>query len=344
MLLVGATWCFPPSSCSNPSDRDDQSALISPTGSSDLITTVPSPIQTLGGATPRLPPGRIYPELLRSRVASVRWSHLGGRMKLVGGEKRSPFLRVDYPAGKWGSHDSGAQIMFDLPAADVATARYRVRFAEDFEFVKGGKLPGLCGGTATTGNRRPDGDGWSARLMWRRHGDAVLYLYHLDQETIHAEDFPLDVRFERGRWYTIEQRIGVNRDGKKDGHIQIFVDGKMTLDLRSVRLRSGNQAPIDRFYFSTFFGGGDQSWAPKSDQTIDFADFQSTVLKPADPQTTPAVSPPPMINISAGENSQDHSQDNSQDQGDGRRPGHDDDSDRGKTGRILNRAPAQPLD
>jgi hypothetical protein len=49
---------------------------------------------------------------------------------------------------------------------------YYVRFSENFDFVKGGKLPGLFGGVGNSGGEIPDGtDGFSTRFMWRRNGD-----------------------------------------------------------------------------------------------------------------------------------------------------------------------------
>lgn len=59
---------------------------------------------------------------------------------------------------------------------------YRVRFEHGFDWVKGGKLPGLFGGRGNTGGNVPDGsDGWSGRMMWRQSGEATQYIYHPDQ-------------------------------------------------------------------------------------------------------------------------------------------------------------------
>lgn len=220
-------------------------------------------------------PGQIDREMLAANVPSVIWSDPADRLRLISDEEGSSFLRVSYPAGGWGPDKSGAQILFDLPPAETRTAEYRVRFAKDFEFVSGGKLPGLAGGTATTGGRRPNGDGWSARLMWRRGGNAVLYLYHLDQRGKFGEDIPMGVKFQPGVWHQIRQRVTVNHDGKIDGQIEIWFDGTKVLDAKQLRLRDGDQALVDRFYFSTFFGGSDRRWAPKEDQIIDFADFKA---------------------------------------------------------------------
>ena len=221
-----------------------------------------------------LPNGTLDRRTLKSHLPSVLWAKPADRLQLIPVSADRSLLRVTYPARAWGSKESGAQIMFALPPTQTATAQYRVRFAENFDFVKGGKLPGLAGGTATTGNKRPTGDGWSARFMWRSRGDAVLYLYHLDQRKQHGDDFRLDVRFIPGKWHVIKQRVTLNRAEKKDGRIEVWFDGDLVLDQSSLRLRSADQAMIDRYYFSTFFGGSGDEWAPNEDQTIDFADFE----------------------------------------------------------------------
>nr|WP_157593999.1 heparin lyase I family protein [Rubripirellula obstinata] len=225
-------------------------------------------------ATP-MPPGKLDRDTLKSHNPSVLWAKTAGRLELVRQDAKPDVLRVSYPAGGWGSKHSGAQIKFALPPTQTKTVQYRVRFANDFDFVKGGKLPGLAGGSATTGKRRPTGDGWSARFMWRRGGDAVLYLYHLDQRKSHGDDFALGVRFKPGVWHTIKQRVTVNSDQERDGRIEVWFDQAKVLDASSLRLQSDNQAPVDRFYFSTFFGGTGDEWAPKQDQVIDFADFKT---------------------------------------------------------------------
>ena len=60
-------------------------------------------------------------------------------------------------------------------------------FGAEFEFVKGGKLPGLYGGHSRWrwgwGGRcrcsggAEVGDCWSLRFMWRRDGQGEVYAY-----------------------------------------------------------------------------------------------------------------------------------------------------------------------
>jgi hypothetical protein len=56
--------------------------------------------------------------------------------------------------------------------------------------------------------------------------------------------------------------------------LQAWFDGQPALDEQAFLFRlAGATYGIDTLYFSTFFGGGDQSWAPASAQIADFDDF-----------------------------------------------------------------------
>src|SRR5438477_687091 len=122
----------------------------------------------------------------------VRQKHSWGLTNLrVVSEPNSKFakiLRVTYPkesasftaAQRYGVPVGGAQFEADLglSPSDCLHLRYYVRFADDFAFVKGGKLPGLFGGEARAGGQIPDGtNGFSTRLMWRSKGDGEVYAY-----------------------------------------------------------------------------------------------------------------------------------------------------------------------
>lgn len=229
---------------------------------------------------PALPVGVVEEDQLKAADASVLWTTMDQRMQIVADPSTEiePIVRVLYPQDAWGSNDSGAQFMVQLEPADEYLAEYFVRFGKDFQFVKGGKLPGLAGGTSKSGLRRADGSGWSARFMWRQGGQAVLYVYHMKQRQDHGDDFPLNVKFTPGTWHRLVQRVKVNQAGKSDGRIRVWFDGRLTLDLEDLQLRKGSKAPVDRFYFSTFFGGSGARWAPTSDQTIDFGELQTKKL------------------------------------------------------------------
>src|SRR3546814_10560690 len=81
-----------------------------------------------------------------------------------------------------------------------------VRFPSDFEFAKGGKLPGLYAGEAPSGGEKVSGkDGWSIRLMWREDGEGELYEYVYNKKG----KYGLSVgrgssTFPSGRWVEVD--------------------------------------------------------------------------------------------------------------------------------------------
>lgn len=101
-----------------------------------------------------------------------------------------------------------------------ATLVYTFRMNDGFEFVKGGKLPGLGGGDATTGCDSVESDGWSMRFMWRRGGRAVVYAYHQDRENRCGDDWEFG-QFVVGKEHRLQQYIRINSPGKRDGVLKV---------------------------------------------------------------------------------------------------------------------------
>ena len=96
--------------------------------------------------------------------------------------KASSMLQVFYPKGSVNPKSKpqgGSQFYaapLDLRHARSVTFAYSVFFPSDFEWVKGGKLPGLYGGcTGCSGGDAAD-DCFSTRMMWRKGGAGELYL------------------------------------------------------------------------------------------------------------------------------------------------------------------------
>ncbi|MCH2185624.1 cellulose-binding domain-containing protein, partial [Myxococcota bacterium] len=125
------------------------------------------------------------------------------------------FLRIHYPEGGVGPQESGAQWKTQLGGVhEELYLSYRLRFGEGFNFVRGGKLPGLIGGSAPTGCRE-DENGFSARGMWRAEGTSYQYVYwpgkseRCGDNYIHGADSEPFI-FEPGIWYRIEHHLKMN--------------------------------------------------------------------------------------------------------------------------------------
>jgi hypothetical protein len=193
----------------------------------------------------------------------------------------SHFIRVRYPAGSASqtvmrdddAPSGGAQayLAYARGPADAMMLRYYVRFPTGFDFVKGGKLPGLYGGTVTSGQNIPDGtDGFSTRFMWRAGGAAEVYAY-LPSSIEHGTSIGRGLwKWDTGRWIRVEQKVRLNHPDRADGEVVVWIDGRLVLDMAGLRYRTVDTLKIDGVFFSTFFGGDDTSWSTPTDQYADF--------------------------------------------------------------------------
>ena len=164
-------------------------------------------------------------------------------------------------------------------------------FPEGFNFVRGGKLPGLASSPRPLVDMPPTGgrktgscDGFSARMMWRDGGAAETYLYSPLQLGDYGDSYVWKypnggrVRFIPGKWHQIKQRIVMNSNGMKNGILEAWLDGVNVLSLRDMKYKD-SECPslgINQFYFSTFFGGNDKTWATTKDEVVYFDDFVIT--------------------------------------------------------------------
>ena len=90
-----------------------------------------------------------------------------------------PVLQVTYEADSF-SHDTGGAQLYTLwnttdgSSFNTMMVTYELAFDAGFDWVKGGKLPGIRGGlnsTGCSGGNKADGrDCFSSRLMWRMSG------------------------------------------------------------------------------------------------------------------------------------------------------------------------------
>ncbi|MDQ8207917.1 glycoside hydrolase family 9 protein [Coraliomargarita sp. SDUM461003] len=188
-------------------------------------------------------------------------------------------VRVLYPEGGKQSNGSGAQWFMDLKGEyDELYFSYWLRFDPDFDFVLGGKLPGL-GGAVSFDDRTHE---WSGRLMWRENGWAEFYIHvpseHLndpgDRFWWNTEGF--QAIFVPGRWHHIEIHMKLNTPGQQDGLAEGWFDGVKAATYPGFDFRDAgtSSAQIAWVFFSTFFGGssGDH-WNAQKDEHARFDQF-----------------------------------------------------------------------
>lgn len=207
-------------------------------------------------------------------------------------------LQISYPKGIIQEQKTRFYPKFE--PAQSATLTYKVMFPIGFDFVRGGKLPGLYGGTAPRGGKLVAADdGFSIRIMWRELGVLCSYVYYMDMdpEKKNGENFlwtsspnknmpiakdmwqTMGNHFNErmyivpGKWHTLKTYVKMNTPGQKDGKIISWLDEQEAVNV-DLQFRKDLSFGIDTFAFTTFFGGNDLSWAPTKNESTYFKDIK----------------------------------------------------------------------
>lgn len=197
-------------------------------------------------------------------------------------------LRIRYPKGSIAPSSTGQPIgglgfysAGNLPKNSQAVClRYRLKFTSDFDFRKGGKLPGLYGGAnPPSGGARPKGDdGFTVRLMWRKDGAGEIYLYAPNMKPDSANGgMQLGTgkfAFPRDAWTDIQLETVLNTPGHSDGVIRLWINETPAIFVKGVRFRQSAKLPISGLMFSTFFGGHDAGFEARKTEYAEFAVFR----------------------------------------------------------------------
>jgi len=219
-----------------------------------------------------------------------------GRIAKIGNKK---VLQLTIP--KNSLSDGGFFWRLKLPKdSEDVIFEYDIMFGNNFNFVRGGKLPGLAGGTAPGGGSK-DKNGFSARLMWRAAisyeelchlvkdpklaGKKDIHKPYLVQYTYYPDKrsrkWGKDQVYEHNnkkifirpnKWYNIKMHMKLAKDPTKKDTILAWVNDNRVLYKR-LNLRKSKAYGIDQVQFSLFFGGNDPSWATKKKEKIYFRRF-----------------------------------------------------------------------
>ncbi|KAJ7765793.1 hypothetical protein B0H16DRAFT_402523 [Mycena metata] len=170
----------------------------------------------------------------------------------------STVMQLLYPAGSSnpaGQPQGGAEIYctpIDITSAQMVTLEYSVWFPYKFNWVKGGKLPGLYGGRMGCSGGDAALNCFSTRLMWRQGGKGELYLYAKkdkqtaalcnDSQSECNADYGLSIgrgsfKFATGGWTTVSQTVRLNTPGKQDGGFLLLVNGQPVIHREDIFYR-----------------------------------------------------------------------------------------------------------
>lgn len=125
---------------------------------------------------------------------------------------------------------------------------YCFKFSSRFDFSLGGKLPGIGTGI---GRHPPYGGayhrGWSARLMWREHGQSELYFYRDDRSEKFGQSILFPIQFEPEVEYTVQY---------------VVEDGKLTVCLNGHSIVVDLNIPLYNYVlYHVYRGGSSLEWA-----------------------------------------------------------------------------------
>lgn len=158
---------------------------------------------------------------------------------------------------------------------DCLFLTYDVKFKYGFDFVKGGKLPGLAGGTANTGGKIPNGyDGFSARFLWLGGGGGAVYAYLPTSKVWGTALGPYKWKFKPDQWHTLTQKIVLNDVGKSNGVLKVWFDNVLVHQENDILYRRSDKVKIDSFLFSSFFGGNSPDFAATADSYVYLRDIK----------------------------------------------------------------------
>eukprot|EP00835_Amoeboradix_gromovi_P003609 NODE_246_length_12992_cov_0.264407.p6 type:complete len:234 gc:universal NODE_246_length_12992_cov_0.264407:8120-8821(+) len=172
----------------------------------------------------------------------------------------------------------------NIENATVFTLEYTVKFPDDFDPVKGGKLPGF------------NGDEFCSRVMFRRNDGtnqnrfgAEMYLHgprQIDGDYNKMPGFKANDKygdslysyyywFEKGVENNLLFSIKLNDVGMANGTILLKIN-QITHKYERYTFRTKDSTSVSSILFCMFFGGSNESWAPTKDEIIIFDNIRTT--------------------------------------------------------------------
>lgn len=125
--------------------------------------------------------------------------------------------------------------------AAAACLTYSVFMPRDFDFAKGGRLPGFV---ATAPDQDATASPVSSRVTWRESGGLDLRVQMADWPEPRRLTGDKTYIFPRGQWVSLEQEIVLNSPGAKDGLLRVWADGTMIFEKNNLALREKPETQV----------------------------------------------------------------------------------------------------
>lgn len=203
-------------------------------------------------------------------------------------------IEVGYPEGSYSGGKKGGVSslplgVFGHKKPQRAMVSYDIAFERGFDFVKGGKLPGLFGGENSehcSGGQHSSAC-FNLRLMWRSEGMGEVYAYiptyssfcDDTSTTLCHSEFGTSLNrgsfnLTKGSWQTVTEVAMLNsRTDRANGVLAIYLDDWEMFWRDDIVFRVNDTVKFSLFTFSTFFGGSSEDYASKGGRAY-FKNFQ----------------------------------------------------------------------
>jgi len=129
-----------------------------------------------------------------------------------------------------------------MDQSSAACLAYSVLMPPDFDFAKGGRLPGLLATGQSQATATPD---QSFRTGWRETGALEIraQLPGWSDARALASD-QSEYGLPRAQWIALEQEIVLNTPGQKDGVVRVWADGGVRVERTVLVLRDSTDVKI----------------------------------------------------------------------------------------------------
>lgn len=163
-----------------------------------------------------------------------------------------------------------------LKGATAACLSYRVHWPKDFEFSGPGLLPGLFGGETRMSSLAETGaSGFSTRIAWNKGGNAAMVSAQAPAgRGVGRARNATEFKFEKGGWHRVTTEVVMNKPGKSDGVLRLWVDGDLKLERTDVVWRKSEDIAITGVAADISYGGLESASAAPKDEKIHLSPFE----------------------------------------------------------------------
>lgn len=137
-----------------------------------------------------------------------------------------------------------------LAGKTAACLTYQVYFPADFDFRRGGRLPGFGSGLADAAQPQA----FAAVPAWGPAGrsGAVLNVLPGEAALIQAQ---AELNFAKGRWVKVDQEIVLNTPKTPDGTLRVWLDGELAIERKNMNYRATDKVTLSSVVADVHYTG-----------------------------------------------------------------------------------------